>query len=62
MVAVLAEVTPVTIPVPDPTVALPLLLDHVPPGVEFDKLVVAPTQTVGVPVITPSELMVTLNA
>ena len=44
-------VTPVTIPVDDPTVALPLLLLHVPPaGVEFN-VVVRPTQTFNVPVI-----------
>ena len=42
---------PVTIPVEDPTVALPLLLLHVPPaGVEF-SVVVAPTHTVGFPVM-----------
>ena len=44
-------VTPVTIPVDDPTVALPLLLLHVPPaGVEFN-VVVKPTQTLKTPVI-----------
>ena len=44
-------ITPVTIPVDDPMVALPLLLLHVPPaGVEF-KVVVKPTHTFLVPVI-----------
>ena len=44
-------VTPVTTPVEVFTVALPLLLLHVPlAGVEF-KLVVNPTHTTGLPVI-----------
>ena len=45
-------VTPVTIPVPPPTDAMPaLLLVHAPPaGVEFN-VVVAPVQTLNTPVI-----------
>ena len=48
-------------PVDDPTVALPLLLLHVPPaGVEFN-VVVNPTQTFNVPVILVGfELTVTI--
>ena len=44
--------TPVTTPVPEPTVAIPMLpLVHVPPaGVEFN-VVVKPVQTVAVPVM-----------
>ena len=42
---------PVTMPVLEPMVALPLLLLHVPPaGVEF-KVVVVPAQIVVIPVI-----------
>ena len=43
-------VTPVTIP-EVPTVALVLLLLHVPPPVLFANAVVEPTQTVKVPVV-----------
>ena len=44
-------ILPVTIPVVEPILALPLLLVHVPPaGVEFSVLV-APTHTFKVPVI-----------
>lgn len=44
--------TPVTIPVPDPTVAMDvLLLLHVPPVSGLAKVVIAPTQTVLEPVI-----------
>jgi hypothetical protein len=44
--------TPVTIPVPAPTEAIaPLLVDHVPPAIEFDNVVVDPTHTVAVPPI-----------
>ena len=46
-------VTPVTTP-EALMVAFPLELDHVPPEVAFDKLVVAPAQTVVVPVIVPA--------
>ena len=42
--------TPLTTPVADPTVALPLLLLHVPPDVLFARVVVCPTQTLAVPV------------
>ena len=61
MIVAVPTVLPVTTPVPVPTVALPLLLLHTPPDVASVKLVVPPVQTVGVPVITPSELIVTLN-
>ena len=51
MVAVPA-LTPVTTPVPAPTVATAvLLLLHEPPPVVLDKIVVAPTHTVSAPVI-----------
>ncbi len=44
--------TPVTTPVPEPTVAIDVLpLLHVPPPVASERVVVLPTQTVGVPVI-----------
>ncbi len=48
----LPDVTPVTIPDPEPTVAtdvLPLL--QVPEGVVFDRVVVEPTHTDCVPVM-----------
>ena len=44
-----------------PTVALPLLLLQTPPVVVFESAVVPPTHTVGVPVITPRELIVILK-
>jgi hypothetical protein len=44
--------TPVTMPLDEPTVALPVaLLVHVPPASALDSVVVAPWQTVVVPVI-----------
>lgn len=45
---------PVTIPVALPTVALPLLLLHVPPAVVLERVVAAPTQTVVEPVMAGS--------
>jgi len=51
IVGVPAE-TPVTIPVEEPTVASEgLVLLHIPPP-DVDKVVVAPSHTIGVPVIT----------
>jgi len=54
--AVPPDAIPVTIPVADPTVALDMsLLVHAPPaGVEFN-VVVAPAQTVGLPLIGVGE-------
>ncbi len=58
MVAVPAAI-PVTMPVPDPTVAiLVLLLLHEPPEVVLVNVVVAPAQTVKVPAISARELIV----
>ena len=55
-------VTPVTMPVDEPTVALPLLASQVPPGVMSFSVVVCPTQTVLMPVIAAgSGLTVTTN-
>ncbi len=46
------KLTPVTIPLDDPTVAIEgLLLLQVPPGVTSAKVVVEPTQIVSVPVM-----------
>ena len=45
------ELTPVTFPEPS-TVALPLLLLHMPPGVASVKLVINPVQTADVPLIS----------
>ena len=42
---------PVTMPVPEPMVAWPLLLLHVPPGVMSVKDVVKPTHTLATPFI-----------
>ena len=51
MVAVPPE-TPVTTPVPEPTVATPVFEDvHVPPVVALLSVVVAPVQAVAVPVM-----------
>ena len=59
VITAVPEDTPVTIPVEEPTVALPLLLLHVPPaGAEFN-VVVNPTQTFNEPVIIGLGLMVT---
>jgi hypothetical protein len=44
-------VTPVTTPVADPTVALALLLLHVPPVVLLARVVVCPTHTLAEPVL-----------
>lgn len=50
--------TPVTMPVPDPTVAVAVLpLVHVPPDGEELNVVVAPSHTVAVPVIAPAALL-----
>lgn len=43
-------VTPVTKPVPKPTVAFVLLLVHVPPATGCDSVVLPPTHIVYVPV------------
>lgn len=46
--------TPVTMPVDDPTVAIVRLCElHIPPGVASLSAVVAPTQTLSVPVMAP---------
>ena len=58
MFAVPAE-TPVTIPVPAPTEALALPLDHVPPVLALLSVVVKPTHTLRVPEITGLGLTVT---
>jgi len=60
--AVPPEATPVTIPEEEPTVArLRSLLVHVPPDGDEVSVVVAPTQTVGLPVIADgAELTVTV--
>lgn len=42
-------VTPVTTPVPEPTVALALLLLHVPPGVTSVNVIVAPSHKLPLP-------------
>ena len=50
MIVTLPAATPLTTPVPAPTVATDvLLLVHVPPGVVFVKVVVAPAHTVDEP-------------
>ena len=56
-------VTPVIVPAPGKTVAIPvLLLLHVPPVVASIKIVVAPVQAVVAPVITAgNELTVTID-
>ena len=51
-IVLVPAVTPVTRPVALPTVATPgLVLVHVPPPVASVSCVVAPVQTVGVPII-----------
>jgi hypothetical protein len=60
MVHVPAE-TPVTIPVEEPTAAIPeLLLLQWPPEVESIKVTVEPAQTLAVPLIPPSAVTVTI--
>ena len=49
--------TPLTTPVPEPTDAVPdALLVHTPPEGELLNVVVAPSHTVGTPVIAPGAL------
>ena len=54
MVAVPGAVTPVTTPVEPTTVALPLLLVHVPVGSASERVVVAFLQTDSVPLMAGS--------
>lgn len=52
MICVVPLETPVTVPLPDPIVAIRVFaVLHVPPDAVFAKVVVAPTQVVLVPVI-----------
>src|ERR1043165_9097518 len=46
------DVTPATIPEAEPMVTLLLAVLHVPPGEASDNVVLAPVQTMAVPVIT----------
>ena len=53
--------TPVTIPVDEPTVAIPVAPElHTPPLVASVSALVAPTQTVAVPVIDATEIGLTV--
>lgn len=55
------ELTPVTIPVDEPTVAIPvLLLLHMPPVAASDKVVVVPIQALVFPEIGSVGLTVTI--
>jgi hypothetical protein len=52
VIVITPGITPVTTPLPEPTVAYALpLLAHVPPDAALLKVVVPPTHTVVVPVI-----------
>jgi len=58
----LPALAPVTIPVEDPTLAMPLLLLlHTPPEILPVKPVVRPTHTLVVPLITGVVFTVTVN-
>lgn len=61
MIVVLPAPTPVTTPLEDPTVAMPvLLLLHVPPDVPSASAVAEPTHAVVVPVIACIGFTVTI--
>lgn len=54
---VVPAVTPVTMPLSDPIVTLPVLLVHVPPGTVLPNAAVAPTQTAADPVTGPGAVL-----